>query len=164
VSTIKKRLRTTAIVFSVILALYALLIGWGAVMGYNMIYVEVPWATFAVNGKPSSDFSLYEEVRRDSLVVSRGPLWNREMYVVGHTKRRLEPDRPAKSSVITCAPSALTTLPGILIQNHEQMCATFVILGPDDPPPAKGPDRQLKVGDKAFEFVGNDGRRIGAKW
>ena len=88
------------IVFLALLALYALLIGWGAVMGYNMIYLEVPWATLAVDDKPSSDISLYEEIRGESLVVSRGPLWNREMYII--VKPRPVRDRPMKNNIIRC--------------------------------------------------------------
>ena len=134
-------------------------------MGYNMIYVKIPWATFAMDGKLSSDISLYEEIRGDSLVVSRGPLWNREMYIITSIKPRPDRDRPIKNNIIPCVSSAFATLPGILIHNHEQMCGPIVILKSNDPASAQGQDRQLKVGDKSFEFVGDDdGRRIGVKW
>jgi len=151
-------------VFSALFAVFAFLIGYGAVMGYNMIYVTVPWATFAIDGKPSSEFSLYEEIRRESLVVSRGPLWNREMYVVENFNRRPDQDRPLKNYVFPCASSAFATLPGMLIHNHQQMCAPIVVLEPGDLPPPKERDRELKIGNKSFEFVANDGHRIEATW
>lgn len=160
----KKWLRATAIVFSVLFVIFSFLIGYGAVMGYNRIYVKVPWVTFAVDGKASSEFSLYEEIRRESLVVSRGSLWNREMYVVENFKPRPDRDPPVRSYVFPCVPSAFATLPGVLIHNHEQMCGPIIMLQPGDPPPPKAPDRELKIGNRNFEFLGSDGRRIGAKW
>lgn len=160
----KKRLQAIAIVVSVPFAIFVFLIGYGVVMGYNFIYVRVPWATFSVNGRSSSEFSLYQEIRRESLVISSGPLWNREMYVVENVKPRPDQDHPVRNYVFPCASSAFATLPGMLIHNHEQMCAPVVVLEPSTAPPQKRRDRELKIGNRNFEFLANDGRRIGAKW